>query len=160
MFRTRLNTSCVLFFFGLNLALNLTIPKNVSGDEPYLKLCFASFLTQSFLPASPMTMETVCQVNQLLFVQEHQFASELLRRITSHPPNEKFNPQAVRLKADFGSPEGVYFVDQAGTVIKQNSTDSFRLSLEDMKRLEIQLRNFVGVIDVNAHEKYMKEHKK
>lgn len=160
MFRIGLNTSCVLFIFGLNLALNFTVPENVSGDEAYLKLCFASFLTQSFLPAPPMTMETICQASQVMFVQEHQFASELLKTITSHPPNEKFNPQAVRLKADFGSSGGVYFVDRAGTVIKQNSTDSFHLSLEDMKRIEIQLRNFVGVIDVNAYEKYMKEHKK
>jgi len=59
-----------------------------------------------------------------------------------------------RLKADFVNQKAVYFIGQAGTVVREQDGVLFKINKQEMDLLEKRIKDFRGVVDVNASKRF------
>ena len=118
------------------------------ADEPQLRLNFIPFAIETYVP---ITMANIDEHgHRIWFLERNPFIPKLLATLKKTPARGQILRDGLRLKADFGGAAGVYFVDRNGTVLHDGSGAAFVLTKEQMKRLEREIQDFVGVVDVNA----------
>ncbi len=118
---------------------------------PIMKLDFVPFSIETYIP---ITMENIDEGSYTLwFFERNQFVSEFLKDIKLHPSKRKIMPNLIRVKADFGPEEGIFYVDQNGTVLNPVTGSTFQLSKREMRKIERKVSDLIGVVDVKAARK-------
>lgn len=147
----------IIFAVGLSIIINLINPKEVMADKALMRLYFVvPFSIETYLP---ITMENIeDQGYAIWFMEKHQFISELLNILKSHPTNtnKQIHPKGIRLKVDFGELEGVFFVDRNGVILQKDTNATFSLSENELEYLQKQLQYFIGVVDIKAFKRMTK----
>jgi len=129
--------------------------------EPLLRLYYIPFDIETFIP---VTKTVISKGSPIVFLKKHPFISELLKSLQAHTPYERKpseEPTAplepsqkdedrdrgnYRLKADFGSSVGIFWVTQGGGVIKEDGAHFF-LTKNEMELLDQKIKYFHGVVD-------------
>jgi tetratricopeptide (TPR) repeat protein len=149
----------------INLRFGMSSNRITFDAEPLLRLYYISFDIHTY---NPVTKGGISKERPIVFMKEHPFIPELLKSLQAHSPYKRIpseNPTAplepsqkdevdlergnYRLKADFGSSIGVFWVNKGGGVVKDDGTVFF-LSKSETELLEQKIRYFLGVVDTSV----------
>lgn len=148
----------------IDLRFGMSSKSITFGPEPLLRLYYIPFQIETY---SPVTKSGISKGGPIVFMKEHRFIPELLKSLQAHTPYERIpseEPTApleprkdevdlengnYRLKADFGSSIGIFWVTKGGGVVKDDGTWFF-LTQSEMDLLEQKIKYFLGVVDISV----------
>jgi hypothetical protein len=116
-----------------------------SKKEPFSKLYFTEFKTKTYFP---ITMEDVEKQSdyRFYFYKKNPLLNDIKKILETRSTKNTIDNKCIRLKISYSEGEK-YFVDCNGVVLK-NGKETFLLSDSELKRLEGQILNLNGVVDI------------
>jgi hypothetical protein len=130
-------------------------------EQPWgavMKLYFIPFAASTYVPVTTKNIEessghVIWLVKELGGATEHPFGGELEKVLQAHRVQTAFSEDFVRLKVETRGK--IFFVDNKGAVVLHPGGTTYRISQVEMKRIEKEILNFSGVIDMKASKAFL-----
>ena len=149
------STGCGVF----TCALVVLLAALVAAQDivpPLMRIYFMPFADQTAVPVTKENIEEMGVYRIVLgrtrdrspLEADPVLVTRLPPLLRAHPTVQKVREHFIRLKVDAGGT--AYYVDNKGTVLESTSGRTFQLTKEEMRRLEKDIVNLRGVVDVDV----------
>lgn len=134
------------------ISITIVEGKAMSKEERVILHFVTPFSIETYIPITMGSIEN--DAHKVWIMKEHGVVTDLLRTFQSTKTLKSINEKAIRLKADFGSREGIFFLDRNGIVLRKNDGQHFEMSEQQLMHAEHVLQELVGVVDVKAYNRF------
>lgn len=135
----------------LAMVISMATMGNAMSKDLHATLHFViPFSIETYVPITMDNIES--DSNEVWMAKDHGVVTDLLKAFQSTRSRKPINEKAMRFKADFGTLEGVFYVDRYGIVLRKKDGARFELSEKQLLHLEQNLQGMVGVVDVKAYD--------
>lgn len=140
---------------GLILAVILSLAVESDGmskDMPAMLHFVVPFSIETYMP---ITMENIeADSSDVWIMKDHDAAKKLMQILQAKPSFKALHEKEIRLKANFGSSTGVFFLDKDGVVFRKDDGQHFELSGKELEQVEHLLEQMMGIVDIRAYNRF------